>query len=92
MSGPVDAHTPWATGLLVSGFAAALTGVGVAACGAAMAAVHPLLALVVNLLVAVGVAPTLWQWRLVPVWRWAVLGAVIGVGAGWIALLAGAAG
>jgi hypothetical protein len=90
MSGQVGARTPWATGLVVSGFAAVLTGIGVAACGAAMAAVHPLLALVVNVLVAVGVAPTLWQWRTVPVWRWAVLGAVVWVVAGWIALLAGA--
>ncbi|MFD4182503.1 DUF2537 domain-containing protein [Rhodococcus sp. NPDC058514] len=90
MSGPACAPTPWATGLLVAGFAAAPAGVGVAACGAAMAAVHPLLALVVNLLVAVGVAPTLWQWRAVPVWRWAVLGCAAGVVAGWIALLAGA--
>lgn len=90
MNGPVDARTPWATGLMVAGFAAALSGAGVAACGVAMAAVHPLLALVVNVLVAVGIAPTLWQWRAVPVWRWAVFGVAAGVVAGWIALLAGA--
>jgi hypothetical protein len=76
--------------LVVSAFSAALVVAAVIACGAAMIAVHPLLAVVVNVIVAVGVAPTLWQWRAVPVWRWVVYGAAAGVVVGWIALLAGA--
>lgn len=81
MSGPA---------LVVAGFSAVLVAVAVIACGAAMNAVHPMLAVVVNVVVAAGVAPTLWQWRQVPVWRWVVYGAVAGVLAGWLALLCGA--
>ncbi|MGW0173011.1 DUF2537 domain-containing protein [Rhodococcus sp. NPDC003322] len=81
MSGPA---------LVVAGFSAVLVTVAVIACGAAMIAVHPLLALVVNVVVVAGVAPTVWQWRQVPVWRWVVYGAVAGVVAGWLALVFGA--
>lgn len=80
MSGPA---------LVVAGFAAVLVAVAVIACGGAMIAVHPLLAVAVNLIVAVGVAPTLWHWRAVPVWRWVVYGAAAGVAVGWLALLLG---
>lgn len=80
MSGPA---------LVVACFAAALSAVAVIACGAAMIAVHPLLALVVNVVVVAGVAPTVWQWRAVPVWRWVVYGAAAGVVVGWLALLLG---
>lgn len=81
MSGPA---------LVVAGFAATLFAVAVIACGAAMIAVHPLLAVVVNVVVVAGVAPTVWQWREVPVWRWVVYGATAGVVLGWLALLVGA--
>ncbi|MFC4603462.1 DUF2537 domain-containing protein [Rhodococcus kronopolitis] len=90
MSGPAADTTPWATGLVVAGFAAAVVAVAVIACGGAMIAVHPLLAVVVNLVVAAGVAPTLWEWRAAPVWRWLVVGAVAGVAVGWLGLVAGA--
>ncbi|MFE3289711.1 DUF2537 domain-containing protein [Rhodococcus sp. NPDC059234] len=77
-------------GWVVAGFSAAVVAVAVIACGAAMVAVHPMLSIVVNGVVAAGVAPTLWQWRAVPVWRWVVLGGVIGIAGGWVALLFGA--
>jgi hypothetical protein len=35
-----------------------------------------------------GLAPTVWSWRRVPVRRWFVLGAAVGVAVGWIALAA----
>lgn len=81
MSGPA---------LVVAGFSAVLFTVAVIVFGAAMVAVHPLLALVVNVVVVAGVAPTVWQWRAVPVWRWVIYGALVGVVAGWVALLFGA--
>ncbi|SDC75605.1 DUF2537 domain-containing protein [Rhodococcus tukisamuensis] len=90
MTDPVGSGTPWGTGLVVAGFAALVAVVAVIACGAAMIEVHPLLAVVVNLVVAAGVAPTLWQWRATPVWRWLVYGTVAGVAAGWLALALGA--
>jgi len=40
-----------------------------------------------NLIAVGGLAPTVWGWRAVPVWRWFVLGSGIGVAGGWIALL-----
>ncbi len=75
--------------VVVTVFSTVFFTVLVIACGTAMIAVHPLLAAVVNVVVAVGVAPSLWQWRVVPVWRWVVYGAVAGAIVGWIALLAG---
>ena len=75
--------------VVVAVFSAVFFTALVIACGAAMIAVHPVLAAVVNVIVAVGVAPSLWQWRAVPVWRWVVYGAVAGTIVSWIALLAG---
>ena len=86
-SGP----TPWATGLLVSAFAAAVACVGVVAFGTALADIHPLLAIGFNLVAVGGAAPTVWRWRHVPVWRWAVYGAVVGIVFGWAAMIFGVA-
>ncbi len=78
-----------APALVVAALSAALFTVAVIAFGGAMIEVHPLLAVVVNVVVVAGAAPTVWQWRAVPVWRWVVYGATVGVGAGWVALLFG---
>ena len=56
-----------------------------------MLRVHPLVAIVLNLIAVGGLAPTLWGWRRIPVRRWFVLGAGIGVAGGWITLVAMAA-
>ncbi|MDV3209289.1 MAG: DUF2537 domain-containing protein [Rhodococcus ruber] len=40
---------------------------------------------------AAGIAPTLWWWRRVPLWRWIAAGVAAGVPVGWIVLLAAAA-
>lgn len=76
--------------LVVAALSAALFTVAVIAFGGAMIAVHPMLAVVVNTVVVAGAAPTVWQWRSVPIWRWVLYGAVAGVGAGWVGLLLGA--
>ncbi|WP_137723411.1 DUF2537 domain-containing protein [Prescottella subtropica] len=78
--------TPWATGLLVTAFSALATVVGVVAFGSALTDIHPLLAIVFNLVAVGGAAPTVWRWRRVPVWRWAVYGVGAGVATGWIVL------
>ncbi|MEU3010923.1 DUF2537 domain-containing protein [Nocardia asteroides] len=78
---------PWAAGCTVIVLVAALGAVGVYAFGAALATVHPLLALVVNVVAAGGVAPTAWRWRFTPVVRWVLAGAALGVVAGWLAVL-----
>ncbi len=83
-----DESTPWATGLTVAGFVASVTAVAVAVLSLGLIRVHPMLAVVLNLVAAGGLAPTLWGWRHTPVLRWLVLGAGVGVAGAWIALLA----
>ena len=82
--------TPWATGLLVSTFAAVVTLVAVVAFGVTLAHIHPLLTVGFNLVAVGGAAPTVWRWRNLPVWRWVVYGVAAGVVSGWFALLFGA--
>lgn len=88
-SGPAGEPIPWAAGSTVAALVAALTAVGVYAFGAALAQVHPLFSLAVNVVAAIGIAPTAWRQRYRPVTRWVLAGAGIGVLLGWIGLLAG---
>ncbi|GAB3243317.1 DUF2537 domain-containing protein [Mycolicibacterium hippocampi] len=83
--------TPWATGLTVAAFVAAVIGAAIVVLSIGLARVHPLLAVGLNLVAVGGLAPTVWGWRKVPVWRWFVLGSAVGVAVSWIALLALAA-
>ena len=84
--------TPWATGLTVAAFVAAVIGTAIVVLSIGLARVHPLLAVGLNLVAVGGLAPTVWGWRSVPVWRWFVLGSGLGVAGGWVVLLALAAG
>ncbi|MCH9732647.1 MAG: DUF2537 domain-containing protein [Actinomycetia bacterium] len=86
-----DDATPWATGLTVAMFVAAVIATAVVVLSIGLARVHPLLAVGLNLVAVGGLAPTVWGWRRVPVWRWFVLGSAVGVGGAWVALLALAA-
>ena len=79
---------PWATGLAVAGFVAAVTGAAIVVLSLGLIRVHPLLAVGLNAVAAGGLAPTLWGWRRTPVLRWFVLGAAVGVLGGWLVLLA----
>ena len=79
--------TPWATGLTVAAFAAAVIGAAVVVLSMGLVRVHPLLAAGLNLVAVGGLAPTVWGWRKTPVVRWIALGAGVGVGVAWIALL-----
>ncbi|MBF6216837.1 DUF2537 domain-containing protein [Nocardia gipuzkoensis] len=81
--------TPWGAGLTVAIMVALLTAVAVYSFGAALAEVHPLLAVAVNLVAVGGAAPTAWRWRFAPVTRWVIGGGAAGVLLGWIALLLG---
>ncbi|KAF0848071.1 DUF2537 domain-containing protein [Nocardia caishijiensis] len=78
---------PLAAGGTVIALVAVLSAVAVYAFGVALAEVHPLLAIAVNVIAVVGVAPTVWRWRCTPVLRWVLAGAVLGVELGWVALL-----
>lgn len=83
-----DETTPWATGLTVAGFVAAVTAVAIVVLSLGLVRVHALLAVGLNVVAAGGLAPTLWGWRHTPVLRWFVLGAGVGVAGAWLALLA----
>ncbi|KZS70469.1 hypothetical protein A4G29_08945 [Mycobacterium kansasii] len=83
-----DESVPWATGLVVAGFVAAVIGVGMVVLSLGLIRVHPLLAVGLNVVAVSGLAPTLWGWRRTPVLRWFVLGAGVGVVVAWLTLLA----
>lgn len=86
-----DESVPWATGLTVAAFVAAVTGAAIVVLTLGLVRVHALLAVGLNIVAAGGLAPTLWGWRRTPVLRWFVLGAGVGVAGAWIVLLALAA-
>ncbi len=83
----MNESVPWATGLAVAGFVAAVTGAAIVVLSLGLVRVHPLLAVGLNVVAAGGLAPTLWGWRRVPVLRWLVLGAGTGVVGAWVTLL-----
>lgn len=83
-----DDSTPWALGLTVAGFVAVVTAAAVVVLSLGLSRVHPLLAVGLNAVAVGGLAPTVWGWRTVPVWRWFVLGTGVGVLSAWLGVLA----
>ena len=83
-----DDSTPWAMGLTVAAFVAAVIGAAVVVLSLGLMRVHVLLAVGLNLVAVGGLAPTVWGWRGLPVWRWFVLGSGVGVAVAWVVLLA----
>jgi hypothetical protein len=83
-----DHSTPWGTGLTVAAFVAAVTAAAIVVLSMGMTRVNPWVSIALNLVAVGGLAPTLWGWRRVPVRRWFVLGAAVGVTVGWITLVA----
>ena len=83
-----DHSTPWGTGLTVAAFVAAVTATAIVVLSMGMTRVNPWVSIALNLVAVGGLAPTLWGWRRVPVRRWFVLGAAVGVAVGWITLVA----
>ncbi|CAM4453260.1 hypothetical protein MB901379_04057 [Mycobacterium basiliense] len=88
MSDEHNQSVPWATGLAVAGFVAAVTGTAIVVLSLGLIRVHPLLALGLNVAAVGGLAPTLWGWRRTLVLRWFVLGVGVGVATAWTMLLA----
>ncbi len=84
---PTGEPTPWATGVAVAVFVAALTAAGIYSFGAALAQVHWTLAVAVNVVAVAGTTPTVWRWRTTPVTRWVLGGIGAGVLIGWLTLL-----
>lgn len=83
-----DDSTPWGTGLTAAAFAAAVIAAAIVVLSLGMNRVNPVVSVALNLVAVGGLAPTVWSWRRVPVRRWFVLGAAVGVAVGWTALAA----
>ncbi|NDJ88237.1 DUF2537 domain-containing protein [Mycolicibacter kumamotonensis] len=79
--------TPWATGLIVAAFVAAVSGTAIAVLSLGLMRVHLAVAVALNLIAVGGLAPTVWGWRRTPVLRWLALGAGLGVAGAWLVLL-----
>ena len=83
------AVVPWATGLPIAGFAAVVVTIGDIALSRAFADAFGLLWVPANLLVGMGLAPSLYLLRGVPFWRWPAIGTAAGLVVAWIVLLLG---
>lgn len=83
-----DGHerTPWVTGLPLSAFAALVVAVAIWVLSAGLSD-RPVVAVLVNLLVAGGLAPAIWLSRGLPVLRWIAAGCAAGVVVGWISAI-----
>ncbi|MFD1146417.1 DUF2537 domain-containing protein [Saccharothrix hoggarensis] len=79
--------TPWGTGLTVSLITAAVVTFTVYTLSVGLGETSQWLALLANVLVVGGIAPSVWLARNVPVWRWVAYGVVAGVFAAWLSLL-----
>ncbi|MCI2423176.1 DUF2537 domain-containing protein [Saccharopolyspora sp. K220] len=79
--------TPWGPGLVVSAIVGAIVVVTLVVVTSGLADVSGILAVVVNLAVAAGFAPSIWLGRNIPVWRWVAYGTASGIIAAWLVLL-----
>ncbi len=78
---------PWATGLTVSVVTAILLMIVVVTLSLALGQANRWLPLIANIVIAVGLAPSVWLARHARVWRWVALGVVGGIVVAWVALL-----
>jgi hypothetical protein len=79
--------TPWATGLSIAAFAAVFLMMADVSVCRAFAEAFGLLWIPANLLVGIGLAPSVWLLRRTPLWRWPALGVAVGLVVSWVVLL-----
>jgi hypothetical protein len=79
--------TPWATGLTIAAFVAVFLMLADVAVCRAFAEAFGLLWIPANLLVGIGLAPSVWLLRRTPLWRWPALGVAAGLLVSWVVLL-----
>jgi lysylphosphatidylglycerol synthetase-like protein (DUF2156 family) len=79
--------TPWATGLTVSAVTAVIVGIGLLSLSQGLAPNGRGFVVLANLLVAVGLSPSMWLGRDTPIWRWVAYGTATGIVLTWIVLL-----
>ncbi|MBO0841396.1 MAG: DUF2537 domain-containing protein, partial [Sciscionella sp.] len=79
--------TPWATGLTITVFTAVLVVIAVLALATALSQTSPWLSMIANLVVTVGLAPSVVLAKRVPVWRWVAYGVIVGLALAWLGWL-----
>jgi hypothetical protein len=79
--------TPWATGLAISAVAAVIVGIGLLSLSQGLAPNGRGFVVLANLLVALGLSPSIWLGRATPIWRWVAYGTAAGILLTWIAFL-----
>lgn len=84
---PPAEPTPWSTGLTVTVIVAVLVAIVVVALSVALGDASRWLAVAANVVIGIGLAPSVWLARRTPVWRWVAYGVVVGLGFAWLALL-----
>lgn len=84
--------TPWSTGLTVAAFSAVFVAIADVVLSRAFAEAFGFLWVPANLLVGLGLSPSLWLVRRTLFWRWPALGATVGLGVAWLVLLLGLLG
>jgi hypothetical protein len=77
---------PWLTGLTVAGASLALTVITVVTLAATLAETYSLLALASNVIVTLGLLPSVWLIHRQQIWRWVAYGVTAGIGISWLAL------
>lgn len=87
IAGHSSGPTPWTTGLILAGFCMVFVAIADIVLSRAFAAAFGGLWIPANLLVGLGLAPTIWLVRETPLWRWFALGAAAGLVLAWLALL-----
>ncbi|MEO6087350.1 MAG: DUF2537 domain-containing protein [Umezawaea sp.] len=79
--------TPWGTGLTVSVFSGAVAALMVVTLSLGLGETNRWLALIANVLVVGGIAPSVWLARKVIIWRWVAYGVTTGVVLAWLSLI-----
>jgi hypothetical protein len=82
-----DEPTPWAAGVTVTAFVAVMITVVVVTLSVGLGESNHWLPLIANVVIAIGLAPSVWLTRKVRVWRWVAYGIVGGLLVGWVGLL-----
>ncbi len=81
-----DEPVPWAPGVTLALFVALVTGSAIYVLSDGLTG-QPLLAVLANAVIGIGLAPAVWLSRSLRLLRWLALGVAVGVIAGWVAAL-----